>query len=124
MNYCMFEGNLVDSVSLKKSKDGSNYCFGKIGCYNGKDKDGEVNPSMFIEFVAYRKDAELIAEKANKGSRLLIYGTLTREDTKDEEGKKYVNLKVSCNMARILIKADAVKREEPEENAEEEEQSW
>lgn len=104
MNNCVFEGNLVRPVELKSS-NGKSYCFGKIGCYNGKDKDGEERPSMFIDFVAFGKDAELLVDKADKGSRILIGGILSREDVETETGE-YVNLKITCNYARICVKAD------------------
>ena len=55
-----------------------------------KDKDGNYS-SDFINCVAYRKTAELLAQYVEKGDKLGIVGRIqTRDYTDKDNNKKYV----------------------------------
>lgn len=67
MNNVIFSGNLVNDVQTGE-KDGKIYAYGKIGVYNGKDRQGQQRPSMFFDFVCFGFDAETLkmVKKENK----------------------------------------------------------
>ena len=113
MNNIVVQGNLVAEVVVKQDSKGYDYCYGKIGVYNGMDKDGVKKPSMFMQFTLFGRDVELIKNQAVKGSALLLSGSLSREDVTAENGIEYVNLKITARDAKICEKPRKV---EPADN--------
>jgi single-stranded DNA-binding protein len=104
MNNWTVEGNLVEKVTYVPAEgDAKAYAYGKIGIYNGKDKEGKARESMFVAFVIYGRDAEYLRDLSNKGDRLLISGSLSEGKT-EKDGKEYINKKVFCNSAALCVK--------------------
>ena len=80
-NQIIVQGNLTDNVRITNNQNGGITAFGKIGVYNGKDKDGNQKESMFFDVVIFGRDAEIIRDNTDKGSPIAVMGRL-EEDRK------------------------------------------
>lgn len=109
MNFVIFQGHLVDKPVLRKTEDGKSWCSGKIGVYQGKDKNGNDLESMFIEFSCYASDAETLGNLGQKGDLVVISGTFRETSNTAENGITYHNKRVSGN-AKLCVKKPATQQ--------------
>ena len=105
MNQFIVKGNLVDNVRLTTNQNGNLTAFGKIGVYNGKDKEGNQRESMFFDIIVSGRDAEILRDNTQKGSPIIVSGRL-EEDTSVSQtnGQTYVNKRIICNSVTPCIK--------------------
>ena len=105
MNQFIVKGNLVDNVKLTNNQNGNLTAFGKIGVYNGKDKEGNQRESMFFDIIVSGRDAEILRDNTQKGSPIIVSGRL-EEDTSVSQtnGQTYVNKRIICNSVTPCIK--------------------
>lgn len=104
MNYIILEGNLVDKPVYRPGQgDKKSSAWGKIGVYQGKDSNGQEIGSMFVEFTCFGSDADTLAAVANKGDRVLASGRFSETSSVGQDGKTYVNKKISGN-AKMIYK--------------------
>ena len=102
-NQVIFNGNLVDNVKTSTNQNGNLTAFGKIGVYNGKDKEGNQRDSMFFDFVVFGRDAELLRDLAKKGDSVTIAGRL-EEDKSEKDDKVYINKRVICTNVTLNVR--------------------
>lgn len=104
-NHVIFKGNLVDNVKTSQNAQGNLSAFGKIGVYNGKDKNGEQRQSMFFDIVAFGKNAEQLRDLAQKGTSIVVSGILEEDTTVSQtNGKTYVNKRIVCDNVSVCVK--------------------
>ena len=104
-NHVIFKGNLVDNVKTSQNAQGNLSAFGKIGVYNGKDKNGEQRQSMFFDIVAFGKNAEQLRDLTQKGTSIVVSGRLEEDTTVSQtNGKTYVNKRIVCDNVSICVK--------------------
>lgn len=104
-NHVIFKGNLVDNVKTSQNAQGNLSAFGKIGVYNGKDKNGEQRQSMFFDIVAFGKNAEQLRDLAQKGTPIVVSGRLEEDTTVSQtNGKTYVNKRIVCDNVSVCVK--------------------
>ena len=109
VNQIMISGNLVNDIATNV-KDEKLYAYGKIGAYNGKDKEGNQRESMFFDFIVFGRDAELLRDRAKKGDSVTLIGRL-EEDTSERDGKVYKNKRVICTNVTLNVKRDKKENE-------------
>lgn len=102
MNNFTITGNLVNDIATNV-KDGKLYAYGKIGAYNGKDKEGNQREAMFFDFIVFGWDAELLRDMAKKGDSVTLNGRL-EEDTSERDGKVYKNKRVICTNVTLNVR--------------------
>lgn len=125
MNHVIFKGNLVDNVKTSQNAQGNLSAFGKIGVYNGKDKNGEQRQSMFFDIVAFGRNAEQLRDLTQKGTPIVVSGRLEEDTTVSQtNGKTYVNKRIVCDNVTVCAKPqqnnDAAQQQqyqEPVQNA-------
>lgn len=100
----LFVGNLVGDVKTNTNEQGKKYAFGKIGVYNGKNRQGEKRESMFFDFVVFGRDAEDLEVTGTKGTPIIVSGSLEEDKSVAQDGKTYINKRVVCNLAKALVK--------------------
>lgn len=104
-NHVIFKGNLVDNVKTSQNAQGNLSAFGKIGVYNGKDKNGEQRPSMFFDIVAFSRSAEQLRDMGTKGTPVIVSGRLEEETSISQtNGQTYVNKRIVCDNVSICVK--------------------
>lgn len=105
INQICIEGNLVDNVRLANNQNGGLTAFGKIGVYNGKDKEGNKRESMFFDFMVSGRDAEILRDSTQKGAPIVVCGRLEEDKSVSQtNGQTYINKRIICNSAKPLVK--------------------
>jgi single-stranded DNA-binding protein len=105
MNHVIFKGNLVDNVKTAQTAQGNLSAFGKIGVYNGKDKNGEQRQSMFFDIVAFGRNAEQLRDLTQKGTPIVVSGRLEEDTTVSQSnGQTYVNKRVVCDNVSACVR--------------------
>lgn len=109
MNKVILSGNLCQNLGLKYTTSNISVCQNTIAVKNDfKNNNGEYE-SQFINFVAYRNNAEYLCKYANKGSKVLIEGKLQIRNYDDKDGNKRYVTEVIVDKAEVL---DGRKKEE------------
>ena len=105
INQICIEGNLVDNVRLTNNQNGGLTAFGKIGVYNGKDKEGNKRESMFFDFMVSGRDAEILRDSTQKGAPIVVCGRLEEDKSVSQtNGQTYINKRIICNSVKPLVK--------------------
>ena len=105
INSICIEGNLVDNVRLMNNQNGGLTAFGKIGVYNGKDKEGNKRESMFFDFMVSGRDAEILRDNTQKGAPVVVCGRLEEDKSVSQtNGQTYINKRIICNSVKPLVK--------------------
>lgn len=105
MNYSIFQGHLVDEPKFSPGQNGGKAsAFGRIGVWQGTDAQGNELPSLFIGFTCFGKEAEEMRDFGHKGSLVVISGRFQETESQDQNGKTYINKKVTGN-AHVCYKA-------------------
>lgn len=92
MNKVLLSGNICKDIEIKYTQTNNVAVVSNtIAVRNDyKNANGEYE-SQFINFVAYKNNAEFISKYAAKGSKILIEGRInTRNYEKDDGTKVYV----------------------------------
>ena len=97
MNICSFTGRLTATPELKATPNGKNVCSFTLAVerrFKGADGKPVVD---YIDFVAWKKQAEFLCKWFDKGVKVAITGELQTRTFPDKEGKnrKVVEVLVS-----------------------------
>lgn len=84
MNNVTISGNLTKDVELRKTPNGKSVCNFTLGVY----RSAEVTD--FIPCQAWERQADYLAEKACKGDRVVISGSIKTSRADDGKGYIYV----------------------------------
>lgn len=80
MNVLTVSGNLTRDPELKTTQSAKSVCSGSVAINDGKDK------TLFLNFVAWEKTGELIAEYCKKGDKFTASGRLDLRKYEDKNG--------------------------------------
>ena len=95
MNICNFCGRLTKDPELKTTQNNKKYVLFCLAVDGIKDKD-DNKTADFVDFIAWNKSAEIIAQYARKGSKLGISGRLhTTINEVNGEKRKYTEIVVN-----------------------------
>ena len=98
MNYIILQGHLTADPVYRQGQNGKqNSIWGKIGVYQGKDQNGNDLPSMFVEFTAFGKEADTIAQFAHKGDLIIASGRFSETQSQGQDGRTYTNKRIIGN---------------------------
>lgn len=117
MNLCVLIGNITKDITIAKTTSNISVVQNTIAVKtNAKNKDGEFGTN-FINFVAFNKTAELIAEHFQKGDRIGLIGEWQVRSYQAKDGStRYVNELVVNNIEFLQQKReDQPKPEEPKQ---------
>ncbi|MEG0950417.1 MAG: single-stranded DNA-binding protein, partial [Niameybacter sp.] len=93
MNQVNLLGNLTQELVLKEGKDTKTpYVHFTLAVHDKKCKKEER--TYFIEVVAFRKNAKILAEYANKGTALIVCGKIITDSYLNKEGEKVYSTRV------------------------------
>ena len=85
-NKAIISGRLTDDVQLKKTTSGTSVCSFTLAV-NRKTK-GEEQKTDFINCVAWRLSAEFISKWFQKGSAIMVTGSIQTRSWQDNNGNK------------------------------------
>jgi single-strand DNA-binding protein len=99
VNKCLFIGNLGEDPSLRYMPNGDAVVNISIACserYKDKNTGEQKESTEWIRAVAFRKQAEVIAEYFKKGSKIYIEGKM-RTRSYDKDGVKHYTTEIMIN---------------------------
>ena len=88
MNKTMLMGRLVRSPEGKTTPNGNSTCRFTVAVDRRYKKEGEERHTDFINCVAWKAQAELVANHFRKGSRILAVGSIQTRKYDDKNGNK------------------------------------
>ncbi len=104
INRVVISGNLVDEPRTNLLENGthvSNFRIASSQSYRGKD--GEMQQkTCFVDVVAWRRTAELVAEYLRKGSPVLIEGELQTSQWQAQDGSPRSRLEILARRVQFL----------------------
>jgi len=103
MNITILTGRLTKEVELKVTNSGKKVTQFTLAVQRDKDN------ADFINCVAWEKTAELLQAYTNKGSKIVVNGSLRTRDYQGTDGKKVYVTEVLVNQIELLDK----KQEQP-----------
>lgn len=100
MNLFIFNGTICRDIELKYSQNQGMAVISNSLAFNKKDANGNQNGSfsqstVFLDFVAFGKTAELINQYYQKGDMLCGQGEIAQEERQNQDtGKKHIKHKI------------------------------
>ena len=88
MNKATLLGRLTRDPELKHTQSGTAVCSFTIAIDRRFTKPGEEKQADFINCVAWKAQAELVANHFRKGSRILAVGSIQTRKYDDKNGNK------------------------------------
>ena len=110
INNVIIAGRLVRNAELKITTSGLSIANFTVATsrYN-KDKEDTTD---FINCVAFGKTAELVAERIEKGGRVLVQGSIKTGSYETKEGRRVYTTDVTANRVQIIDWAGETKKQE------------
>ena len=94
MNLFIFNGTICRDIEMKYTQNSSLAVISNSLAFNKKDANGNQS-SVFLDFVAFGKTAELINEYYQKGDMLCGVGEISADEWQDKDtGAKRVKHKI------------------------------
>ena len=85
-NVCIM-GRLTDDPKLKTTPSGVSVCNFTVAC-NRPKRNGEEQPTDFVDIVAWRGTADFIDKWFHKGDAIIISGRIQTRSYEDKNGVK------------------------------------
>ena len=85
MNNCSFIGRLGKDPEMRYTPNGK----AVVSFSLAVNRDGKKDVSDWIDFIAWEKTAEVIAQYCHKGDLIGVTGALQHRSWEDKEGKKH-----------------------------------
>lgn len=116
MNFIILQGHLTQDPVYRPGANGKqSSIWGKIGVYQGKDQNGNDLPSLFVEFTAFGREADTLAQFAHKGDLIVASGKFSETQSQGNDGNIYTNKKIVGN-AKMCYKLPSQNNQQPNQN--------
>lgn len=93
MNKTQFTGRITANPELKQTQSGVAVCSFTLAVKRPRVKD----KTDFINFVAWRNQAEFVCRYFKKGDAMEVSGSLIPQKYKDQSGKTRVAYEIECD---------------------------
>ena len=121
LNKVILHGRLVDDIELRYTGSGTAVANFTLAVEENYSKDGEDAKTNFIDCVVWRKLAEVLAERVEKGCRLNIEGMLQKRKWQTDNGENRYSTEVRVGRVDIIDWAETSKNgNEPQQQQSEE----
>lgn len=97
LNIVAIMGRLVADPELRTTQQGTNVCTFRIACERSYTPKGQQRQADFVDIVAWGKTAEFICKFFQKGSMIVIEGSLQTRNYQDKQGNKRTAVEVVAN---------------------------
>lgn len=97
LNVVAIMGRLVADPELRTTKQGTNVCTFRIACERSYTPKGQQRQADFVDIVAWGKTAEFICKFFQKGSMIVVEGSLQTRNYQDKQGNKRTAVEVVAN---------------------------
>lgn len=100
MNFVLLMGRFVADPELKKTTSGKSVCAFTLAVDKGKDRGAD-----FIDIVAWRNTAEFVCKYFQKGSPIVIEGSIQTRTYEDKSGQKRKAVEVQAENVEFVPRA-------------------
>jgi single-strand DNA-binding protein len=117
LNTVMLIGRMVADPELRYTQKGAPVCDFRIAAsrrYKNKDTGETQEETLFINVVAWRRQAELVNDYLKKGSAVMIEGRLRSRQWENPQGEKRSAIEVVAHRIQFL---DALQTQQAGESA-------
>ena len=97
MNLFIFNGTICRDIEMKYTQNSSLAVISNSLAFNKKDANGNQS-SVFLDFVAFGKTAELINQYYQKGDMLCGQGEISQDEWQDKD--------TGANRSRLVVVAE------------------
>lgn len=102
MNKILLTGNIVRDIELRYSENKIAIVQNTIAVKNEyKNQDGEYD-SQFIDFTAFKNNAEYLNKYAKKGCKILIEGKIANNNYQKQDGTQVKSYKIIAEKIELL----------------------
>lgn len=128
MNKVILSGNICKDIELKYTTNNIAVVMNTIAVRNDYKNREDKYDSQFINFVAYRNNAEYLSKYAAKGSKILLEGKWNNRNYKKQDGStvyvsemivERIELLSSVKSTEDVEKSTEKSAEEPQTTADE-----
>ena len=102
-NYCC-TGRFTSDPELKTTQDGTSVCTFTLAIDKNYKPKNATQTVDFIDFVAWRNNAEFVGKYFRKGNMVAIVGTLQTRQYTDKNGSKHKVVEVLVDRANFCEK--------------------
>ena len=88
LNVVAIMGRLVADPELRTTPQGTNVCSFRIACDRNFVRQGEQRQADFIDIVAWRQQADFVCKYFQKGSPIIVEGSIQTRTYDDKNGQK------------------------------------
>lgn len=88
MNLCAITGRLTSRPELKNTPSGASVCNFTLAVERRYSNSDGVKPVDFVDFVAWKSQAEFLCKWFDKGVRVAVTGELQTRMYEDKDSKK------------------------------------
>ena len=113
MNKTRFTGRLAQTPELKQTQNGVTVCSFTLAVKRPRVKD----KTDFINFVAWRAQAEFVCRYFKKGDAMEVSGALTSRKYQDGNGNNRVAFEVECEEVSFCLTGGKAEQTGPTETA-------
>ena len=109
-------GNVVDDPEIRFTPSGKAVANFRVAASQRKKTEagGWVDgDSCFLTVNAWEEKAEAIAEQVQKGSKVVVTGTLRQRDYEDRDGNKRYVYEVQAYDVALVVQRPKAEREKP-----------
>lgn len=97
LNVVAIMGRLVADPELRTTQQGTNVCTFRIACERSYTPKGQQRQADFVDIVAWGKTAEFICKFFQKGSTIVIDGSLQTRHYQGKDGSNRTAVEVLAN---------------------------
>lgn len=109
MNKTVHTGRLTADVELKKTPSGVSVCSFSLAVRRPRTKD----KTDFLDFVAWRGNAEFVCNHFKKGDAMEVSGMLTTRKYKDSNGYNRTVYEIECDEVSFCLTNGKAEQTEP-----------
>ena len=102
LNVVAIMGRLVADPELRTTQSGTNVCSFRITCDRNFARQGEQRQADFIDIVAWRQQAEFVSKYFQKGSPIVVEGSLQTRQYQDKNGNNRTAVEVVANQINFV----------------------
>ncbi len=114
LNNVTIMGRLAAQPEVRTTTSGISVCSFTVACNRNFAKSGEEAATDWIDCVAWRQNAEFISKYFNKGSMIVVVGSLQTRTYEDKNGNKRKATEVVVNQSYFgESKRDSAQQAQP-----------
>ncbi len=102
LNVVVLMGRLVADPQLRQTPQGINVASFRIAVDRNFARQGEQRQADFIDIVAWRQQAEFVSKYFQKGSPIVVEGSLQTRQYQDKNGNNRTAVEVVANQINFV----------------------